>query len=348
MPSAPSILRLPWKMDVTICIPAYQAASFIDRALRCAQGQTYGGVHILVAVDRSTDQTAAICRQFEKTDHRIKVIEHEERLGWCGNVNSLIERVDTPFFTLYFHDDLILPQYCEELREALLRYPEAASANCDWLHFGLVDKLVAGYTFNDSNAKRILTLWTTYPRGQFLRSMIRRDRVGPDYRLPPEEQQGFTSGHVLQTRMIAAGLAVHVPETLYLRWTRKGGMTHGWKDLSYESVLRSRRRDLDRLFAVVDENVSETDDKQVIKLAMTLDSYRRLAARCRIDGRAPPQVADLHPEAPALVLPNDVERFGPEIAQYFREKLKTKKERIDRGRKKDGRNSEDERRKSAP
>jgi glycosyltransferase involved in cell wall biosynthesis len=333
MPSAPSILRLSWKTDVTICIPAYQAANFIDRTLRCAQGQTYGGVRILVAVDRSTDETAAICRQFEKTDHRIEIIEHEQRLGWCGNVNSLIERVDTPFFTLYFHDDLILPQYCEELRQRLLQYPEAASSNCDFLLFGLLDRLVAGHTFDGSTAKRILTLWTTYPRGQFLRSMIRREKVGPNYRLPPEEQYGFTTGHVLQTRTIAAGLAVRVPETLYLRWARKAGMTHGWKDLPYESVLRSRRGDLGRLFAVVDENVSETDDRQVIKLAMTLDSYKRLAARCRIDGRAPPQVADLHPEAPKLVLPNDVERFGPEIAQYFWKKLHNNKKSIERGEK---------------
>jgi glycosyltransferase involved in cell wall biosynthesis len=295
-------------------------------------------VRILVAVDRSTDNTAAICRQFQNADHRIEIIEHEERLGWCGNVNSLIDRVDTPFFTLYFHDDLILPQYCEELREALLRYPEAASANCNFLNFGLLDKFVAGHTFEDSTAKRILTLWTTYPRGQFLRSMVRREKVGPDYRLPPEEQYGFTTGHVLQTRMIAAGAAVHVPETLYLRWARRDGMTHGWKSLPYESVLRSRRGDLDRLFAIVDQYVSQADDREVIKLAMTLDSYRRLAARCRIDGYASPKVADLHPDAPALVAPKDVERFGPEIAQYFWKRLQKKADRRkrDQGRSQHG------------
>lgn len=327
-------IRLPGTMDVTICIPAYQAATFIDRTLRCAQGQTYAGVRILVAVDWSTDNTADICQQFQRADRRIEIIQHRERLGWCGNVNSLLERVDTPFFTLYFHDDLILPQYCEELRNALLHYPEAASASCDFLNFGLTDRLAPAHTFDGSAAKRILTLWTTYPRGQFLRSMIRRDRVGPDYRLPPETENGFTSGSVLQTRMIAAGLAVSVPETLYLRWARKGGMTHGWKNLPYESVFLSRRNDLSRLFALVDEQVRETDDRQVIKLAMTIDVYRRLAARCRTDGRAPPHVADLHPEAPELVLPQDVERFGPEIAQYLRKKLK-KKENREKGRKGD-------------
>jgi hypothetical protein len=325
MPSAPSILRLPWRTDITICIPAYQAGSFIDRTLRCAQGQTYGRVKILVAVDRSPDDTADICRQFQRADRRIEVIEHRDRLGWCGNVNSLLESVDTLFFTLYFHDDLILPQYCAALREALLQNAEAASSNCDFLTFGLADRLAPAQTFDGSIAERILTLWTTYPRGQFLRSMVRLDRVGPDYRLPPEDPGGFTSGHVLQTRTIAAGCAIHVPQTLYLRWARKGGMTHGWRSLPYEVVLRSRRADLARLFEIVDEQVSESTDRQVIKLAMTLDAYRRLAARCQVDGRAPPQVADLHPEAPELVVPDDVERFGPEIARYFRTKLRTRR-----------------------
>src|SRR6185437_12170453 len=107
---APAVLRRFWKIDITICIPAYQAQAFIDRTLRCAQGQTYDRVRILVAVDRSNDCTAQICRAFAAEDPRIEVIEHNERLGWCRNVNALLDQTDTPFFFIYFHDDLILPQ----------------------------------------------------------------------------------------------------------------------------------------------------------------------------------------------------------------------------------------------
>lgn len=314
---SPAILRFFWKTDVTICIPAYQAAGFIDRTLRCAQGQTYRRLRILVTVDRSTDRTAHICRQFRKDDPRIEVVEHEERLGWCGNVNSLLERAETPFFFLYFHDDLILPQYCEQLREALLRFPEAASAHCDLLDFGKSDVFRPGRTYDGSIAQRLLTLLVNKHRWPPLRGMVRRERIGPDCRLPDEGLDGFSPGTILLMRLLAAGPAMRVPQTLYLHWIREAGLTDAWGFLPYETILRGRQVDLAQTFSLVDEKVSAKDDRRALKFAMTLYTFRKLAARCRAEGRPSPHMANLHPEA-CLELPTDVERFGPEIADWLR------------------------------
>ena len=49
--------------DVTICIPAWQAADFIERTLRCARSQTYEDIHILVSVDQCEDATVEICNR---------------------------------------------------------------------------------------------------------------------------------------------------------------------------------------------------------------------------------------------------------------------------------------------
>lgn len=313
----PAILRLFWKTDVTVCLPAYEAADFIDRALRCAQGQTYGRLRILVGVDRSTDETRELCREFARDDRRIEVIEHGERLGWCGNVNSLLERVETPFFFLYFHDDLILPQYCEELRGALLRRPEAASAYCDLLDFGITNALIPARTYDGSVAKRLLT-WAIKQRGTPLRGMTRRDKVGPDYRLPAEEENSFVPGHVLQMRMLAAGPALSLGQTLYLRWAREGGLTDWWRRLPYDTVLRGRQKQLALTFEVIDEKVSEPDDRKVVKFALALYAFRKLAARCRAEERPTPALADLHPDVPALEPSDNLKRFGPEIAKYLR------------------------------
>jgi glycosyltransferase involved in cell wall biosynthesis len=53
-------LRRREKADLTICIPAFEAAAFIDRTLRFGLGQTYRNIKILVSVDYSTDRTAEI------------------------------------------------------------------------------------------------------------------------------------------------------------------------------------------------------------------------------------------------------------------------------------------------
>jgi glycosyltransferase involved in cell wall biosynthesis len=305
------------KTDTTICIPAYQAEAFIDRTLRCAQGQTYARIRILIAIDDSRDQTVEICNAFARDDRRIELIEHRERLGWCRNVNSLLDRVDTPYFFFYFHDDLILPQYCELMRDALIREGDAASANCDVLDFGEVDRLHRGRDYKGSVAKRILMLWTVPERGAPLRSMMRRDRVGADFRAP-DEADNFIPGQTLLLRMMAAGNAVRVPATLYLRWQRKGGLTGGWRDKPIGTYIASWSRDLARVFALIDDKVAEPQHRAILKFAQTEFVLQSLAKLCQAANRPLPHPYELHPEASAFGVPAEIDQFGDEIAQAMR------------------------------
>lgn len=309
----PAVGRWFWKIDITICIPAYEAQAFIDRTMRCAQGQTHDRVRILVSVDRSSDCTAQICRAAAAEDRRIEVIEHKDRLGWCRNVNALLDRVDTPYFFIYFHDDLILPQYCAMMREALLRRPDAASANCDVLDFGEINRLHTGRDYEGSVAKRLLTLWTIPERGAPLRSMIRRERVGPDFRAP-DESETFIPGQTLLLQMIAAGNAVRVPATLYLRWQRKGGLTAGWRERPVAAQIDAWRADLARVFALIDQKVRDPQHRGILKFAQTEFVLQSLVGSCRAARRPLPEPQELHPEARAFGVPAGVDQFGDEIA----------------------------------
>ncbi len=311
------LLKRREKADVTICIPAFEAEAFIDRTLQFAQGQTYRNIKILVSVDHSTDRTAEICRSFAALDPRLEIIEHGQRLGWCGNVNALLDRVATPFFFIYFHDDIILPQYCERLRGALVRNPEAASANCDLWDFGLENRLSPGRSYEGSIAKRILTLWGVRERGTPLRSMIRRERVGSDFRLPIEEKNSLTPGQSLLLLMVAAGPAIHVPEVLYLRWRREGGLVDRWHKMPVEKIIGGWRRDLQQIFSLIDQKVSDSEDREAVKFAQTVYVLKALAEPCRVQGRSLPNAAELHGEAQASRLPPAIDRFGPEIAQWL-------------------------------
>jgi glycosyltransferase involved in cell wall biosynthesis len=115
--------------DVSVCIPAYEAAAFIDRTLACARRQTHARLRILVSIDASEDATESICRRHAAGDPRIEVLAQPRRLGWSENANAVLARVRTPFCFLYFHDDIIVPDYVARLREALLQRPDAASAH---------------------------------------------------------------------------------------------------------------------------------------------------------------------------------------------------------------------------
>ncbi|HUH78182.1 MAG TPA: glycosyltransferase family 2 protein, partial [Devosia sp.] len=58
---------------VSIVIPAFNAAPFIERTLRSASAQTHAAIEILVVDDGSTDETAAVVERLTTTDSRIRL-----------------------------------------------------------------------------------------------------------------------------------------------------------------------------------------------------------------------------------------------------------------------------------
>ena len=72
---------------VSIIIPAYNAENAIATSVFSALFQTWKNVEVLVVDDGSTDNTAALIAEIQKTDARIKLIKHEKNRG------SLVARI---------------------------------------------------------------------------------------------------------------------------------------------------------------------------------------------------------------------------------------------------------------
>ena len=169
-----------------------------------------------------------------------------------------------------------------------------------------------------SVAKRLLTLWGVAERGTPLRSMVRRDKIGPDFRLPQEESDSLTPGQTLLMHMVAAGPAVRVPETLYLRWQREGGLTGGWRKMPYEKAIAGFKADVARVFSLIDELVPDPTDREILKIAQTLHVLHWLSGHCRKRGLRLPLPTEIHPDSPGIDIPEDIDRFGEEIATRLR------------------------------
>ncbi len=223
--------------DVTVCVPAWQAADFIDRTLRCARSQTYGDLRILVSIDRCQDATAEICHQHALADSRVQVIEQRERLGWARNANALLDLVETDLFFLYFHDDVLEPTYVERLRDSLLAEPDALSAHCDLQHFGGADDVLPGIRYDGPAARRLLQ-WLVGPvKGTTLRSMTRRSALEAGLRFPVVGEDSFWRAWPYHLMLAGLGPAVHVPEVLYRRWVREGSVTKTWQPTSFAALV---------------------------------------------------------------------------------------------------------------
>jgi|GEM_PF-2843234 len=300
--------------DVSVLIPAYAAEAFIERTLRHASAQTHEVISILVSIDHCDDRTEEIARVHAAADHRVRVFKQTDRLGWAGNVNFLLDRADTPFHFIYFHDDILEPCYVETLLAALRAAPEAASAHCDMGHFGASEAVSFGRPYDGDAVRRLLTFMLAPYRGSPLRSMMRADAVR-GLRLPQVDTAAIWANEPFLMRLIAAGRALHVPQTLYHRWDqRSGGLTDGWKGLSRERVLAGHKANLALTMDIIDATARSGEELAALTCAALLYALP-IVRSLEGDGPVFTRAEDLHPRFFNLTLPV-FERFGADIAEW--------------------------------
>ena len=99
------------RATVTVCVPVWNGEAFVVETLASLKAQTFTDFEALVSVDQSDDRSLAICRSIEAEDSRFSVFEQPGRLGWIGNVNWLLARIQTEFACILPHDDVMAATY---------------------------------------------------------------------------------------------------------------------------------------------------------------------------------------------------------------------------------------------
>jgi len=111
---------------VSVCIPAYNNASYIKETIDSILNQTYQNIELVVVDDNSTDNTYEIVSNIQ--DKRVKVYKNEKNLGMSGNWNRCLELVTGDFVKLICADDLIEKDAIEKETRALMENPTAVLA----------------------------------------------------------------------------------------------------------------------------------------------------------------------------------------------------------------------------
>lgn len=303
--------------EVTVCIPAWQAEPFIDRTLGCARKQTHSRLRILVSIDASDDATAEICQAHAELDPRITVFVQKERLGWAGNVNFLLNKAESEFFYLYFHDDIIEPTFTTRLVAVLKARPDAASARCDMGLFGARAKVKPSRNYDGSAAERLCLFLVATNRGSLLRSMMRREALG-DLRLPNDGPAGFWANEPYLMGLVSAGPALRVGEVLYKRWDkREGGLTNGWLRLSREEMRLGLRAITAAALTIVNGVPASNAEREVLRFCVFLfmiGKARGVEQATAIELFRSP--ADLNEAFADILPPSGLEAIGPQIRDF--------------------------------
>lgn len=102
---------------VSIIIPVYNGANYVENAINCALNQTYPNLEILVVNDGSCDD-GATDRAVEKYLDRVRYIKKENG-GVSTALNEAIRQMRGEWFSWLSHDDAYYPQKIEKNIEAI-------------------------------------------------------------------------------------------------------------------------------------------------------------------------------------------------------------------------------------
>jgi glycosyltransferase involved in cell wall biosynthesis len=114
-------------LDIAVIIPAFNAGRYLDQTLASVAGQTRPPAAVVVADDRSDDDTVVRARRW-RSRLPIEVLRIERNAGPGPARDRAIQATDTPLLAILDADDLLLPDHLETMAAAYQRAPGLVSA----------------------------------------------------------------------------------------------------------------------------------------------------------------------------------------------------------------------------
>ena len=102
---------------ISIIVPVYNAKHNLHRCIESILNQSFQDFELILVNDGSKDESLDICKEFEKQDKRITVIDKENG-GVSSARNAGLKLIRGKYVMFCDSDDIIHPQWCELLLAA--------------------------------------------------------------------------------------------------------------------------------------------------------------------------------------------------------------------------------------
>jgi len=114
---------------VSVIVPCYQHAHFLDQSLKSVLDQTYNNWECIIVNDGSPDETNLVALKWTAKDERFKYLEQENK-GLSGARNAGIEICEGEYILPLDADDILDKEYLKIIVPEILKQPEAAVISC--------------------------------------------------------------------------------------------------------------------------------------------------------------------------------------------------------------------------
>jgi glycosyltransferase involved in cell wall biosynthesis len=250
---------------LTVCVPAYNAAGFVAETIASIAAQRFRDFRILVSLDRSRDESEAVLRRCLPRGSELVV--QPSQLGWVANVNALIARVDTPFFCIVPHDDLLDPRYLAEVHALAASDAGIACAYSDIAGFGARRLRVEQADIRGTRLQRVTDFLLHHFGAVAFRGVVRR--AGPNDRpfIPTGLRSDYAADTVWMLRLAQRGELRRLPEPLYSKRYGERTVHAEWSRWSREELCTLWAEQAAACALMALEGVEDSDDRDIILAA---------------------------------------------------------------------------------
>ncbi len=230
---------------VSIIIPAFNSADYLEKSVGSVQKQTYSQIQIILVNDGSTDNTGDVCKKLAKNDERIVVIDHTANMGQTITRNDGVASATGKWLTFLDSDD----EFETDAIESMLNM-----ADDD------VDVVFAGFTkvFNHSKECYYAGLSEgIYSRDEFvcrlydeipasvltcIGSKIYRTSslINRKNSIRNEVTTNFDMAFVIDA-LLASRKVAYLNKSVYNYIQNKESITHSYRDNMFSRICESRK-----------------------------------------------------------------------------------------------------------
>lgn len=217
------------KPVVSVGLPVFNGEALVGRAIESVLAQDFDRFELIISDNASSDRTEAICREYARSDPRIRYIRQPENLGAVPNFNSVLEHARGDFFKWAAHDDWCHPTFLTRCLEVLQAEPDTVLC---YSTMGVVNDRAAVFRVHRNHLPRTSS---SDPRRRFhdvLWSL--RDPTAPVFGLMRTAALRSTAGirncpepdRVLLAELSLYGRFRHLNEVLYFHYGPPGHLWH--------------------------------------------------------------------------------------------------------------------------
>lgn len=123
-------------MKVSVLMPVYNGASYLQEAIDSILNQTYHDFELIIVDDGSKDESAAIIARNAAKDSRIVALRNEKNSGICVTLNKGLHIARGEYIVRMDCDDISLPKRIERQVAFMDEHPEVGVSGMNILIFG--------------------------------------------------------------------------------------------------------------------------------------------------------------------------------------------------------------------